>query len=99
VVEHDDGAPAGPEHAVDFAHGALGVGRVVQDAVRVDEIKRAVREIQILRVGRAELAGQVLQLEVAPRERDRRFGEIDARVDGARAREPRAVRPQPAPDL
>src|SRR5207237_5437711 len=40
-----------------------------------------------------------LKLEAPAGERDRRLRQINARVDSARARETRPVRPQPAADL
>src|SRR5579885_1738070 len=77
VVEHDDGAASGPEHAPNLPDGGPRVRRVVQNAVRVNYVERLVGELQTLGIGHAELARQSLKLEAAARERDRRLGHIN----------------------
>ena len=59
--------------------------------MRVDEVERVVGERQPFAVGDPEVALEPLLLEVGPRERDRRLGEVDAGDQRAAAGEPREV--------
>ena len=50
---------------MNLAHRRARVRRVVQDAVRIDEVERLVFKLQRLGVGHAELARQTFKLEAA----------------------------------
>ena len=57
MIEHDHRRAAGPEHAVRFVNGALGIGRVVQDAVRIEQVKAIVSKRQRFGVGDSQVGG------------------------------------------
>ena len=84
VVDHDQPAAAGPQHAVQLAQDRLGVARVVEDALALHEVDRRVGERD--RDGRVAaldqlhaLRGNVVQGEPIARqlERPRRHVEAD----------------------
>src|SRR5215213_8792749 len=81
---------------MNFPYGALSVRRVMQHAVRIDQIERLVCEIQILRVGGAKPSSEPEQLETPARQLNRRLRQINARIIGPGARKLRPIRPQPA---
>jgi hypothetical protein len=45
MIEHHDGSSAGAQHAMNFAHRTHSVRRVMQYAVRINEVERVVREV------------------------------------------------------
>ncbi len=61
-----------------LAERRRGVGRVVQDARRVDDVEAVVRERQVLRVGNLEIGAQVLRFEAPLRPLDGPWREVDA---------------------
>ena len=58
---------------MNLAHGCGGVGRVMQYAVRVNEIERVVGKVEMFGICDAKVAGQLKQLEAT-------FREVDGRV-------------------
>src|SRR5712692_5330639 len=83
MIQHYARAASGFQHPMNLAYGARRVRRVVQDAVRVNEIERLIGEIQVLCVSRAKLTAQAEQFEVFSRQLNRRIGQINSGVVGA----------------
>src|SRR5829696_316837 len=83
MVKHDYGLAAGTKHAMNLAYGCGSVGRVMKHAVRVDDVKRVVGEIQRFGVRNAESARQVKQFEAPLCQVNGSVSEIDSRVFGA----------------
>ena len=65
MVEHDDCAAAGTQHAMDLSHCCGDVGRVMEYAVRVNEIEGVVGEIETFGISDTEVAGQLVQFEAS----------------------------------
>ena len=87
------------EHAVNLLSQLPGIGGVLDDAVREDEIEGAVPERQMLAVGDAELRRQPLLSDIRGRQLDRRWREIDAGDRGAAFREPDEIDARTASDV
>ena len=67
--------------------------------MRVDEIECVVRKWQALPIRHVETAGEPLLSKIGPRQRDRRFREIDAGDVRAALREPREIHTSAATDF
>ena len=69
VVDLEHGELPGREHAAALLDQPLVVGRVLHDAMRVDEIERVVGKRQLLAVGFAQVGLQALLREILARQR------------------------------
>ena len=65
----EDGFATRLEHATAFVDQPLRIGRVLHDAVRVDQVECPVRKRQPFAVGDPEIGREPLLLEVGLRER------------------------------
>ena len=99
MVEHDHRFAARLEDAMDFVDGALRVDGVVEDAVRIDRVERAIGEGLPFGVALEDAAGQLANLEMTPRQADGLRREIDAGDAGAGAGELDQVDARAAADL
>ena len=61
VVDHDPRAATGLEHTVDLVNGLSRVRRVVQDAVRVDDVEGGIREREVLGISHDNFSPQVFE--------------------------------------
>ena len=91
--------PPGRKDAAALAHERAIVGRVLHDAVRVDEIERSLAKRQRLAVGDGEACRQLLEREILRRQRDRRRREVDAGDHRAVSREANQIGAGAASDL
>ena len=57
MIQHDAHLAAGPQHAMNLTHGARRVGRVMQHAVRINDVETFIRKRQSLAIGNREIAG------------------------------------------
>src|SRR2546427_5697388 len=73
MIEHHYSASAGPQHAMNLAHGVHDVGCVVQHAMRINQIERVVVEVEILGIRSAKSSGKIEELKVLSRQLDRRI--------------------------
>src|SRR5437762_2940682 len=80
MIEHDDGASVWAQDSMNLPHSALGVGRVMQDAVGIDQIKSLVSKVELLGISGPETSRQTEQLKTFARELDGGFSQIDSRV-------------------
>src|SRR5262245_26698131 len=84
---------------MDFADCCGCIGRVMQDSVRVDNVERVVREVEVFGIGDAESAGQLKEFEAAFCQIDCCFSEIDSGVVGASLGELSAIGSESATDF
>jgi len=91
VVDLENRVAARLEDAPALGDEALRVRRVLDDAVRVDQIEGLVRKRQVLSAGDLKVAGQPLLLKIGFGELDGGRGHIDPARQGASAREPRQI--------
>src|SRR5882672_4536883 len=91
MVEHYYGASAWTQHAMNPLYRLRGLGRVMQNAVRVDQIKTLVGEVEVFSVCCLKLAGKIEQLKTFARQLNSRVGRIDSGVISARCGKLRAV--------
>jgi len=80
MIKHDDCFAAWAEHALYFADRCGCVGSVMQYAVRVDEIERVVRELEMFGVSDAKRAGKLKYFEAPFCQIDCGVSEIDTRI-------------------
>jgi len=99
VVEHDHGAAAGPEHSMYFAHCGGGIRRVVQNAMRVDQMEGVVWKVEPFGVGDAKRSGEIEKLKASACEVDGSVSQVDAGVAGARLGELSAVSAESTTDF
>ena len=99
IVDLKNRAPAGRQDAPAFVDEALRMGRVLNDAVGVDQVERALRKRQLLAVFDEQPTRQALLLEVRLREVDRRSREVDPSDRSAAACEAREIDAGAAADL
>ncbi len=100
MVDHHQRRAAGPQDALELGDDALGVGDVVDDAVREDEVEARILERQLDRGRLHEILGrEPLELESPPREAQRNRALVEAGVARAGAQELQPVRRDPAADL
>src|SRR6266550_1629244 len=67
MVQHYDRVPIRPQYAMNFANSFCGIRRVMQYAVRIDQVKTFVRKIEILGICRLKVARKIEKLETLPR--------------------------------
>src|SRR5690348_9364889 len=96
MIKHHARQPAGSQHAMNFANRAHSVRRVVQHAIRVNNVETLVRERKVLGIAKREVARLAIQLEMMTRSFDRTRREIDASDFRAAARKLQEVRTHPA---
>src|SRR4029453_8511121 len=77
VIDLKDCQPVQREHATAFVDQPLWVGRVLNDAVCVDEIERLIRKRKPFAGGDSKLTRYPLLREVGPGKVDRRRGDVD----------------------
>src|SRR5687767_7969970 len=99
MIQHDDRAPAGLQHTMNFAHRRLDVRRVMQNAVRVNQIKRRTGKVETLGISNAKLTFQAGHLETFARQLDGGISQINARIIRTSLSELRAVGAHPAANL
>src|SRR5688500_7601156 len=92
-------ARAGLQHAAYFADGAVDVRRVMQDAMRVDEVDRRIIERQVLRARIHRRSVQSPYAQIAPRQQRTHRCEIDSDVSRAALSELRSIGSHAAADL
>src|SRR6266849_8339175 len=63
MVQHYDRAPTRTQYTMNFANGFCGIRRVVQHAVRIDQVKTFVRKVQILRIRCSKFSRKIEHLE------------------------------------
>jgi len=78
MIDHDLRRTTGAENAMDFLDGAGGIGRMVQDAVGVDDIERLIGEGQAFGVGDAQIGVETVEVETIGGEADGAVGQVDA---------------------
>ena len=86
MIQHHDRAAAGFQHAMNLAHRGFNIRSVMQHAMRVDDVKRLISEVESLSIGHAKLTGHSRGFKILSREVYRRFSQIDAGVSRTRAR-------------
>src|SRR5882672_1134892 len=69
---------------MNFPNGLFSVGRVMQNSVRVNQIKPLVGEVEAFSIRRLERAGKIEQLKTLARQLNCRFGKINSSVISAR---------------
>src|SRR5262245_22189193 len=84
---------------MDFANGALSVGRVMQHAIRINNIETRVTERQAFAIGDGKFAILTVEEEMLPRGLDRTRCQIDAGNFRPAARELQKVRAHAASDF
>lgn len=99
MIEHDDGAAAWFQHAMDLINRLLRFRRVMQYAMRVDDIKTLIRKLQFLGVRRLKRSREPVQLKTLACQFYGCVREIDSGVIGARLRKLSAVSPKSATNL
>src|SRR6185295_18187408 len=99
MIEHDNGPAAGLQHPMNFVDGRLDVRRVMQHAMRVNDVKRFVLKVQLFGIGDAKIANQAMGREVLSRQIDRRVSQINPGIDSAGVRKLRAVSANTATNL
>ena len=77
MVEHDHRFAAGTQYTMDLAHGCGGVRRVMQHAVRVDDIERVVWEISRSASATRKVPGRSKQFKAPSCQINGGVGEID----------------------
>src|SRR6185437_6160678 len=92
MVEHDLRHATGPQDAMHFAYCAGGVGRVMQDAVRVDHVEALRAERQMLAIGDHEVSISTVELETMSRNLNRARRQIDASAACAATRKLQKIR-------
>src|SRR4051794_11500459 len=78
-----------------LAYRSRCIGRVMQDAIRVDHIEALGSKRQVLTVGDHKIAISAVELESMPRDLDRAWRQIDAGAARATARKLQQVRSHP----
>src|SRR5207244_4081824 len=78
VIEHYARLAAGPQHAMDLAHSAHSVGRVMQNAVRIHHVETVAGERQSFTVTDRKITRLVIDRQVLPRDFDRAGSQINA---------------------
>src|SRR5882724_13188603 len=84
MVEHDYGSSSRPQHAMNFPNGLFSIGRVMQNSVRVDQIKALVGKVEAFSIRCLKRAGKIEQLKTFARQFNCRFGKINSSVISAR---------------
>src|SRR5262245_21760318 len=80
MVEHDDGTAIGLQNAIHLINRSLGVGSVVQNAVRKNPIETLVRKAQLLGIFLLECAAQLHDFEMLASGCQSRFRQVNACV-------------------
>src|SRR5258705_4917893 len=84
MVQHNYSASARTQHAMDFLYRFSSFRGVMQNAVRVNQIKTLVWERQVFSVGSLKCSRKVEQLKTPSRKFNRPFGKINAGVVSTR---------------
>jgi FkbM family methyltransferase len=93
IVDHDAKATSRPQDPQNFARGAGGIGRVVDDSPGVGTVERIVGEGEILDVRDAQVRGKALGKKAPTRGLETYLAQVDARARGTRPGEPQVIRP------
>jgi hypothetical protein len=99
MIQHHHGLAAGFEHAMYFAYGCPDVRRVMQYAVRINQVKRRVWKIQVLGIADQKAPGQTGQRESSARQLNGSIRKIHTSVISAGLSELCAIRSQAAPNF
>src|SRR5688572_3803640 len=99
MVKHDIGGASRFEDTAHFLHGTLNVRRVMQHSERVHNIKRVVREVQSLGVGRTEINRDITCPGESASDVNGRIGQIDRSHLESSPGELHAVYTDSAPNL
>src|SRR5215217_3780956 len=86
MVKHYFRCSTRPQHAINLAYRSSGVGRVMQNAVRIDHIKAFITKRQALAVRDHEVALSSVELETMARDLDRTWRQIYAGAPRSAAR-------------
>src|SRR5215212_787306 len=99
MVKHYFRCSTRPQHAINLAYRSPGVGRVMQNAVRIDHIKAFVTKRQALAVRDHEVAVSSVELETVARDLDRTRRQIYAGAACSAARKLQEVSAHSTPNL
>src|SRR6267143_3930358 len=67
MVQHNDRAPTRTKHSMNFSDCFCSIGRVMQNTMRIDQIKALIIKVEFLSVCCLKLAWQIEQLEPSAR--------------------------------
>src|SRR5258708_18675111 len=99
MIQHDYGPAARLQHAMNFCDRARSVGRVMQNAVRINSIECVIGKVQVLGVGHTKFTRQAGNLKSSPSQINGRFGQVNAGIVRAGFGKLGSIRSQPASDF